>query len=86
MTAGVIISLQKLTGFPMGVCYVKRRQPPNVSSDDLNCILNFCDCSVVVVRGERLPSSSINSVLASPIFSHLCLLLILLPFLPLRHG
>jgi hypothetical protein len=86
MTAGVIISLQQLTGFPMGVCYMKRRQPPDVSSDDLNCILNSCDCSVVMVGGERLPSSSINSVLASPVFSHLCLLLIFLPFFPLRHG
>jgi hypothetical protein len=38
-------------------CYVERRQPPNVSLDGLNCILNFCDCSVVVVGGERLPSS-----------------------------
>jgi hypothetical protein len=47
-------------------CYVKWRQPPDVSSDGLNCILNFCDCSVAVVGGERLPSSSINSVLASP--------------------
>jgi hypothetical protein len=49
-------------------CYVKRRQPPDVSSDGLNCILNFCDCSVAVVGGERLPSSSINSALASPAF------------------
>jgi hypothetical protein len=39
-----------------------------VSSDGLNCILNFCDCSVAVVGGERLPSSSINSALASPAF------------------
>jgi hypothetical protein len=56
-------------------CYVKRRQPPDVSSDGLNCILNFCDCSVAVVGGERLPSSSINSVIASPAFSHFLLLL-----------
>ena len=55
-------------------CYVKRRQPPDVSSDGLNCILNFCDCSVAVVGGERLPSSSINSAFASPVFSHLLLL------------
>jgi hypothetical protein len=53
---------------------VERRQPPDVSSDGLNCILNFCDCSVAVVGGERLPSS-INSVLASPAFSHLLPLL-----------
>jgi hypothetical protein len=56
-------------------CYVERRQPPDVSSDGLNCILNFCDCSVAVVGGERLPSSSINSVLASSAFSHLLPLL-----------
>jgi hypothetical protein len=56
-------------------CYVKRRQPPDVSSDGLNCILNFCDCSVAVVGGERLPSSSINSALASLAFSRFLLLL-----------
>jgi hypothetical protein len=39
-----------------------------VSSDGLKCILNFCDCSVAVVGGERLPSSSINSAFASPVF------------------
>jgi hypothetical protein len=64
-------------------CYVKRRQPPDVSSDGLNCILNFCDCSVAVVGGERLPSYSINSALASPAFSHFLLLLaISSPLLP----
>jgi hypothetical protein len=64
-------------------CYVKRRQPPDVSSDGLNCILNFCDCSVTVVGGERLPSSSINSDLASLAFSHLLLLLVVYsPLLP----
>jgi hypothetical protein len=57
-------------------CYVERRQPPDVFSDGLNCILNFCDCSVAVVGGERLPSSSINSVLASPASSHLLLPLV----------
>jgi hypothetical protein len=62
-------------------CYVKRRRPPNVSSDGLNCILNFCDCSVAVVGGERLPSSSINSALASPVFS--CFLLLLAVSSPL---
>jgi hypothetical protein len=56
--------------------YVERRQPHDVSPDGLNCILNFCDCSVAVVGGERLPSSSINSVLASSAFSHLLLLLV----------
>jgi hypothetical protein len=53
---------------------VKRRQPPDVSSDGLKCIFNFCDCSVTVVGGELLPSSSINSAFASPVFSHLLLL------------
>jgi hypothetical protein len=61
---------------------VKQRQPPDVSSDGLNCILNFCDCSVTVVGGEQLPSSSINSVLASPVFSHLLLLSVVCPLLP----
>jgi hypothetical protein len=56
-------------------CYVKWCQPPDVSSDGLNCILNFCDCSVAVVGGERLPSSSINSALASPAFPRFLLLL-----------
>jgi hypothetical protein len=62
---------------------VKRRQPPDVSSEGLKCILNFCDCSVTVVGGERLPSSSINSAFASPVFSHLLLLVyspLLLPY------
>jgi hypothetical protein len=57
-------------------CYVERREPPDVSPDGLNCILNFCDCSVAVVGGERLPSPSRNSVLASPASSHLLLLLV----------
>jgi hypothetical protein len=57
---------------------VERLQPPDVPPDGLNCILNFCDCSVAVVGGERLPSSSINSVLASPAFSHLLPLLAVL--------
>jgi hypothetical protein len=63
------------------LCCVKRRQPPDVSSDGLKCILNFCDCSVTVVGGEQLPSSSINSAFASPVFSHL-LLLVYSPLLP----
>jgi hypothetical protein len=38
---------------------------------------------MAVVRGERLPSSSINSVLASPAFSHFLLLLaVSSPLLP----
>jgi hypothetical protein len=57
-------------------CYVERRKPPDVFPDGLNCILNFCDCSVTMVGGERLPSSSINSVLASPASSHILLSLL----------
>jgi hypothetical protein len=34
------------------LCCVKRRQPPDVSSDGLKCILNFCDCSVAVVGAD----------------------------------
>jgi hypothetical protein len=33
----------------------------------------LCDCSVTVVGGERLPSSSINNVVVSPAVSHLLL-------------
>jgi hypothetical protein len=61
---------------------VKRCQPPDVSSDGLRCILNFCYCSVTVVGGERLPTFSINSVFASPVFSHLLLLVYSLLLLP----
>jgi hypothetical protein len=57
-------------------CYVKRRQPPDLFPDDLNCLLNICDCLVTMVGGERLPSSSINSVLASLASSHICLPLV----------
>jgi hypothetical protein len=57
-------------------CYVERRQPPDVFPDGLNCILNFCDCSVAVVGGERLPYPSIHCILASPASSHLLLLLV----------
>jgi hypothetical protein len=50
--------------------------------------LIFCDCSVAAVGGEQLPSSSINSVLASLAFSHLLPLLVVyfFSFLPLHHG
>jgi hypothetical protein len=57
-------------------CYVEWRQPPDVFPDGLNCILNFCDYSVAVVGVERLPPSSINSVLASLASSHLLLSLV----------
>jgi hypothetical protein len=62
-------------------CYVERRQPPDVFPDGLNCILNFCDCLMAVVGGERLPSSSINSVLASLSSSHISLPLVVYSFL-----
>jgi hypothetical protein len=57
-------------------CYVERRQPPDLFPDGLNCLLNICDCSVTVVGGERLPSSSINSVLVSLSSSHILLPLV----------
>jgi hypothetical protein len=57
-------------------CYVKRRQPPDLFPDDLNCLLNICDCSVTVVGGERLPSSSINSMLDSLASSHILMPLV----------
>jgi hypothetical protein len=55
---------------------VERCQPPDLFLDGLNCLLNICDCSVTVVGGERLPSSSINSVLASLSSSHILLPLV----------
>jgi hypothetical protein len=57
-------------------CYMERRQPPDLLPDGLNCLLNICDYSVTVVGGERLPSSSINSVLASLLSSHIFLPLV----------
>jgi hypothetical protein len=57
-------------------CYVKWRQPPDLFPDDLNCLLNICDCSVTMVGGERLPSPSINSVLASLASPHISLPLV----------
>jgi hypothetical protein len=54
-------------------CYVKRRQPSDLFADDLDCLLNICDCSVTVVGDERLPSSSINRALVSLVSSHISL-------------
>jgi hypothetical protein len=51
--------------------YVKWHLPPDLFPDDLNCILNICDCSVTVVGDERLPLVPINRVLASPVSSHI---------------
>jgi hypothetical protein len=71
-------------------CYVKRHQPPDLFPNDLNCLLNICDCSVTVVGDEQLPSSSINRALASLPSSHISLLLIayspLFSSLLLHHG
>jgi hypothetical protein len=71
-------------------CYVKRRQPPDLFPDDLNCLLNICDCSVTVVGDERLPSSSINRALASLASSHISLSFVayspLFSSLLLHHG
>jgi hypothetical protein len=57
-------------------CYVERRQPPDLFPDNLNCLLNICDCSVTMVGDERLPSSSINRALVSLASSHISLLLV----------
>ena len=66
------------------LCYVKRRQPPDLFVDDLNCLLNICDCSVTVVGDERLPSSSINRALVSLASSHISLPL--LAYSPLFYS
>jgi hypothetical protein len=58
------------------LCYAKRRQPPDLFPDDLNCLLNTCDCSVTVVGDEQLLSSSINRALASLASSHVSLQLL----------
>jgi hypothetical protein len=52
-------------------CYVKRRLLPDLLLDDLNCLLNTCDCSVTVVGDERLLPTSINRLLASLVSSHI---------------
>jgi hypothetical protein len=51
--------------------YVKRRLLPDLFPDDLNCILNICDCSVTVVGDEWLPPAPINRALASLVSSHI---------------
>jgi hypothetical protein len=63
-------------------CYVKWRQPPDLFPDNLNCLLNICDCSVTMVGDERLPSSSINRALVALVSSHISLSLVAcsLPF------
>jgi hypothetical protein len=71
-------------------CYKKRCQPPDLFPDNLNFLLNICDCSVTVVGDERLPSSSINRALASLECSHISLPLVayspLFSSLLLHHG
>jgi hypothetical protein len=71
-------------------CYMKRRQPPDLFPDDLNCLLNICDCLVIMVGDEQLPSFCINRALASLASSHISLPLVayspLFSSLLLRHG
>jgi hypothetical protein len=50
---------------------MKWRLPPDLFPDDLNGLLNICECSVTVVGDERLPPASINSLLASLVSSHI---------------
>jgi hypothetical protein len=52
-------------------CYVKQHLPPDLFPDDLNGLLNTCDCSVTVVGDERLPPASINRLPASLVSSHI---------------
>jgi hypothetical protein len=52
-------------------CYVKRCLSPDLFADNLNGLLNICDCSVTVVGDERLPPASINSLPASLVSSHI---------------
>jgi hypothetical protein len=64
VTGGVIISPKQLTLVQMVLCYAKRRLLPDLLLGDLNCLLNNCDCSVIVVGDERLPPASINRLYA----------------------
>jgi hypothetical protein len=52
-------------------CYVKRRLSPDLFPDNLNCLLNTCDCSVTVVGDEWLPPASINRLPALLVSSHI---------------
>jgi hypothetical protein len=51
-------------------CYMKRHLSSDLFSDDLNCLLNTCNCLVTVVGDERLPPASINRLFASLVSSH----------------
>jgi hypothetical protein len=55
----------------MVLCYVKQRLLPDLFPDDLNCLLNTCDCSVIVVEDEQLPLASINRLPALLVSSHI---------------
>jgi hypothetical protein len=55
----------------MVLCYVKRRLPRDLFLDDLNCLLNMCDCSVTMLGDEWLPPASINRLSASLVSSHI---------------
>jgi hypothetical protein len=50
---------------------MKRLLLPDLFPDNLNYILNICDCSVTVVGDEWLPPAPINRVLASLVSSHI---------------
>jgi hypothetical protein len=52
-------------------CCVKRHLPLDLFPDNLNGLLNICDCSVTVVGDERLHLASINSLPASLVSSHI---------------
>jgi hypothetical protein len=52
-------------------CYVKLHLPPNLFPDDLNGLLNTCDCLVTVVGDEQLPPTSINRLPTSLVSSHI---------------
>jgi hypothetical protein len=71
-------------------CYVKRRLPPDLFSDDLNGLLNICDCSVTVVGDERLPPAFINGLPASLVSSHIFQPFVayspLFSYLPIDYG
>jgi hypothetical protein len=53
-----------LTLVQMVSCYAKRRLLPDLLLGDLNCLLNTCDYSVIVVGDEQLPLAYINRLLA----------------------
>jgi hypothetical protein len=70
-------------------CYAKRRQLPDFFSSGLNCLLNFCDCSMSRVGSGRSPLDSINSPLALAVLftcSLITCFLLLLHFLSFQAA